>query len=361
MHNVVILLKKSRIYIEEVKKEELILIKNYFKKINVIEEKNSVFSLILEDEDILNNLPENIEIFKEIKISYNNFISNPPPMKIGDRVFDFKNKVYVMGILNITPDSFYDGNLYFDHEKAFKRAELMWKEGADIIDIGGESTRPGSVRISEDEELRRVIPVLKRVKSELDVIVSVDTYKSKVAEEAISHGADLINDISGLIADERMGDVVSKYQIPLVIMHIRGNPAIMQINPSYNDVVIDVIRSLRTKISFAKYKGIKEENIIIDPGIGFGKTLENNLDLIIRLKEIKCIGRPILIGLSRKSFIGKILDLPPEERLEGTIAANALAIINSANIIRVHDVKEAKRVARLGEHFLDRINKYFSG
>jgi len=345
------------IKVEDISEKDIQLLKTIFPSIEIEYTQKDIYNIIIKNvENIIFN-EQKFELISDLRNALINFNSLPKSMKIGNRIFDFQNKVYVMGIVNITPDSFYDGGKYFNFEDAKKRVDECIKEGADLIDIGGESTRPGSIRISEEEELRRVIPIIKYAKKEFDVPISIDTYKSKVAEEAISAGADLINDISGLVADLKMADIVSKYGLPVVLMHIRGNPKIMQKDIYYEDVVQDVIRSIYTRMNFAKMNGIKEDKIIIDPGIGFGKTVEQNVELILRLNEFKVLGRPILIGISRKSFLGKILDLPVEERLEASLAALAIAIMNGANIARVHDVKESIRVANLCSYFRNRINK----
>jgi dihydropteroate synthase len=259
----------------------------------------------------------------------------------------FGSKTFIMGILNITPDSFSDGGKYLDISKAVARAEEMVNEGADIIDIGGESTRPGAKSVPLEEELRRVIPVIKEVRRKVDVPISIDTQKAEVAREAIEAGANIINDVSALRADPEMVKVVRRYDLPVVLMHMKGRPRTMQRNPHYKDVISEIYDFLAERISWAKEQGIDEEKIIIDPGIGFGKTLEHNLEIIRRLQEFRSLGRPILIGTSRKSFIGMILNLPPQERLNGTLASCALAIINGADILRVHDVKEVRQLAKV--------------
>jgi len=339
--------KYYEITLENLKNDDIFEISNLFKIL--FEKKYNKFGdIIIELKEEFNNIDkiQNKELKEELKEAFNNYFNPLPKIKINNYEFDFNKKTYIMGILNVTPDSFYDGGKYLDIAKAKERAEEMIKEGADIIDVGGESTRPGSERIKEEEELRRVIPVIKEIRKHFDIPISIDTYKERVAEEAINAGANLINDISGLVASN-MVEVAKKYDVPVVIMHIMGNPKIMQKNPVYEEVISDIIRSLRRKIEYAEMNGIKKENIIIDPGIGFGKTLEHNCEIIKRLKEFKTLGKPILVGPSRKSFIGKILDLPVEERLEGTLAIVVLCIINGANILRVHDVKEVKRVAKV--------------
>lgn len=264
--------------------------------------------------------------------------------------FDFSQRTYVMGILNITPDSFSDGGLFFNAESAVKQALRMQEEGADIIDIGGESTRPGAEKISVKEEIRRIVPVIEALVKEVSVPISVDTYKSAVAEAAISAGTSIINDISGLRFDSKMAVIAARHSVPVVIMHIKGTPKNMQQNPVYNALIPEIIDYLYGSIEIAREAGIPDNMIIIDPGIGFGKTVEHNLEIIRRLKEFEGFEKPVLLGPSRKAFIGKILGgLPVTERLEGTAAATAIGIFNGANIVRVHDVKEMVRVAGIAD------------
>jgi dihydropteroate synthase len=262
--------------------------------------------------------------------------------------FDFSKKTHIMGILNVTPDSFSDGGQYFDKSTAVKRAIQMVEDGADIIDIGGESTRPGSQPLAIEEELRRTLPVIEALTKEINTPISIDTYKSEVAKRALDVGAAMVNDISGLRFDPEMPKVVSAYKIPVVIMHIKGTPKDMQKNPVYEALIPEIMDYLRDSIRSAKESGIAEDMIIIDPGIGFGKTFEDNLEIIHNLHNFTLLEKPVLVGLSRKAFIGKILDnVPAGERLEGTAAATAISIINGANIIRVHDVKEMVKVAKV--------------
>ena len=264
--------------------------------------------------------------------------------------FDFSKKTYIMGVLNITPDSFSDGGLYFDKSVAIKRAIQMVEDGADIIDIGGESTRPGSESITIDEELRRTIPVIEALTREIKVPISIDTYKSEVAMAALDSGASMVNDISGLRFDPKMSEVVSEYKVPVVIMHIKGRPKDMQQNPVYEALIPEIMDYLRCGIAIATRSGISDNKIIIDPGIGFGKTSDHNLEIINKLREFTSLEKPILIGPSRKAFIGKILgDAPVTQRLEGTAAAVAISIMNGANMIRVHDVKEMAKVAKIAD------------
>lgn len=261
---------------------------------------------------------------------------------------DFSKKTYIMGILNVTPDSFSDGGLYFSEKKAIEHALRLVEEGADIIDVGGESTRPGSEPVFPEEEIRRTIPVIRALSKEIRVPISIDTYKAEVARRALDAGATMVNDISGLRFDPDMPAVVAEYGVPVVIMHIKGRPKDMQQNPVYEALIPEIMDYLRISIRLAIKFGIKEDRIIIDPGIGFGKTFEHNLEIINNLKEFTLLEKPVAVGVSRKAFIGRILgDLPPQERLEGTAAAVAIAIYNGANIVRVHDVKEIVRVARV--------------
>ncbi len=263
---------------------------------------------------------------------------------------DFASKTCVMGILNVTPDSFSDGGRHLNKNRAVEHVLKMLEEGADIIDIGGESTRPGADRISVKEEIKRVVPVIEKLAGKIKIPISIDTCKSAVAKAALSSGASIVNDISGLWFDRKMPEVAARYNVPLVIMHIKGTPKNMQKNPVYKALLPEIIDYLRDSIEFARSAGVEEDKIIIDPGIGFGKTVQHNLEIINRLNEFAGLEKPILLGPSRKSFIGKSSgDLPVTERLEGTAAAIAIGIFNGANIIRVHDVKEMSRVAKIAD------------
>jgi len=255
-----------------------------------------------------------------------------------------------MGILNVTPDSFSDGGRYFDKASAIRRAYEMVEEGADIIDVGGESTRPGSEPVPLQEEIDRTIPVIEEISKKIKVPVSIDTYKAEVARRALDAGASIVNDISGLRFDPEMPKVVSQYKVPVVIMHIKGTPKDMQANPIYEALIPEITDYFRESIRLAVESGITEDKIIIDPGIGFGKTFDHNLEIIKNLREFTLLEKPLLVGVSRKAFIGKILgDAPVSERLEGSEAAAAISILNGANIIRVHDVKEMKKVALVAD------------
>jgi dihydropteroate synthase len=259
-----------------------------------------------------------------------------------------------MGIINVTPDSFSDGGKYSNAGAAVDAALAMIDDGADFIDVGGESTRPGSEPVPLKTELKRVIPVIEKLVKKTGIPVSIDTYKSEVAAEALRAGACIVNDISGLHFDEGMAETIALYNATAILMHIKGTPRTMQTDIVYDDLIGEIRVYLEEGIRKATAAGVKQ--IIMDPGIGFGKELEHNLEIIKRLDEFCDIGRPILIGPSRKSFIGKILNLPVEQRLEGTAAAAAVSIMNGANILRVHDVKEMKRVAIITDAII-RVNE----
>ena len=256
----------------------------------------------------------------------------------------------IMGILNVTTDSFSDGGLFFDMGIAINHALEMEAAGADIIDIGGESTRPGAEPVLLEDELNRVIPVIEAVRSASDVCVSIDTYKADVAEKAITAGANIVNDISGLQFDESMANVVKNNNVPVVIMHIKGTPREMQKDPHYDDLMQEVVAYFQERVDFCRQRGIKKGNIILDPGIGFGKRSQDNFELLRELKQIADLGYPVLSGPSRKSFIGFTLDLPVDERVEGTAAAVTASILNGAKIVRVHDVQEMKRVVTIADN-----------
>ncbi|MBI2914639.1 MAG: dihydropteroate synthase [Firmicutes bacterium] len=257
----------------------------------------------------------------------------------------FGQRTLIMGILNVTPDSFYDAGRYASPDLAARRAVEMVEQGADIIDVGGESTRPGSSPVDAQEERRRVVPVVREIARRLPVLVSVDTYKAGVAEAALGEGAHLVNDIFALRGDPRMTEVVSRFGAGVVLMHMQGTPATMQQNPQYDDVILEIQSFLEDRVQAAREGGVPPGRIIVDPGIGFGKTVAHNLEILRRLRELKRLGQPLLVGPSRKSFLGALSGLPAEERLEGTAAALALAVAQGADIVRVHDVKEMKRVA----------------
>jgi dihydropteroate synthase len=270
---------------------------------------------------------------------------------IGNKVFDFHNiscGALVMGILNITPDSFFDGGLYNQKEKAFRRVEEIVKEGAQIIDAGGMSSRPGSQPVSINEELQRVIPVIEHIKDNYDVAISVDTYRSEVASEALKAGACIVNDISGLVMDEKIIRVVADAKASLVIMHMQGTPQTMQENPYYSDAIDEIYDFLYSQSSAAIAAGVESSKIIIDPGIGFGKKLEHNIEILAKLGDFTNMGFPVMAGASRKSFIGSILGgLTADDRLYGSVSAAVYAFINGACILRAHDVKQTVEALKI--------------
>ena len=268
-------------------------------------------------------------------------------IQCGNKILDLSSRTHIMGILNVTPDSFSDGGKFYQSEQAIEHGIQMAEDGADIIDIGAESTRPGAKPVAAEEELRRIIPIVEGLIKHVNVPISIDSYKSSVAETALKAGAQMINDISGLRFDPQLRYVIAKYQVPVVMMHIKGEPRNMQQNPYYEDLIGEIHRYLTESIRIAEKAGIKREQIIVDPGIGFGKRLMDNYEILRRLEEFQKLGCPILIGPSRKSFIGKVLDVPPDQRLEGTIAAVAIGVQHSAHIVRVHDVKEISRACRI--------------
>jgi dihydropteroate synthase len=296
-------------------------------------------------------LPQTAE---EIESIVRNCEANPPPIKIKGKTLDFGRRTCIMGVINVTPDSFSDGNKFLQVDAAAAHARQMLEDGADIIDVGGESTRPGSLLVSAEEEKKRVLPVIERLASETDAVISIDTTKAEVAREALSVGASMVNDISGLRFDSDMAKVIADFGVPVCIMHIQGSPKNMQENPVYSDLIGEILNYLEEGLEIAEKAGILHEKLIVDPGIGFGKTADHNLKILNRLRELKVLGRPILVGTSRKSLIGKILDLPIDERVEGTAATVVVSIANGADIVRVHDVKQMARVARMTDAIVRR-------
>lgn len=270
-------------------------------------------------------------------------------MKIGSKEFKIGERTYIMGILNITPDSFSDGGKFNSIEAAVIQAKNMVKNGADIIDIGGESTRPNYTPVSEEEEINRVLPIIRELSREIDVPISIDTYKAKVAEAAIKEGAGLINDIWGFKKDKAMAKIAAEYDVPCCLMHNRDNNV-------YEKLIEDMIKDLKESIDIALKAGVRKENIILDPGIGFGKDYKQNLEVMSNLERLKELGFPVLLGTSRKSMIGNALNLPVNERVEGTIATTVIGIMKGCDFVRVHDVLENKRAALM----TDAINKFQS-
>jgi len=284
----------------------------------------------------------------------------PASLTLHHKAFTWGARTYVMGVLNVTPDSFSGDGIIAKGdalEISLEQARSFLAAGADILDVGGESTRPGSQPLHADEELARVIPVIRGLSTKFpDAIISIDTYKAEVAEEAFKNGAHVLNDVWALRADPKLASVASQYKVPVILMHNRSNPASVQvkeqlgkayIGAEYQNLIEDVKRELMDSVALARKAGIEEAHIILDPGIGFGKTREHNLELINRLDEIRMLGYPILLGPSRKSFIGYTLDLPPDQRVEGTAATIAIGIARGADIVRVHDVTEMARVAKM--------------
>ncbi|PWJ78727.1 UNVERIFIED_CONTAM: dihydropteroate synthase [Murimonas intestini] len=268
-------------------------------------------------------------------------------MKIGNRMFDTDHHTYIMGILNVTPDSFSDGGKWNEREAALRHVQDMTEQGADIIDIGGESTRPGYTLLSDEEEMSRILPIIEAVKANFDVPVSVDTYKGAVAEAAIKAGADLVNDIWGLKYDTRLAGIIAEYDVACCLMHNRKEA-------DYTDFMPDMCNDLRETLDIAKKAGIRDERIILDPGVGFGKTYENNLEAVNKLETLHELGYPILLGTSRKSMIGLALGLPSSERVEGTLVTTVFGVMKGAAFVRVHDIKENARAIKMAEAILGR-------
>jgi len=266
----------------------------------------------------------------------------PAPIRCGGKTLDFSRGPLVMGVLNVTPDSFYDGGSYLDPGRAEKQALRLIEEGADILDVGGASTRPGSERVDDPEQIPRVLPVIRAIRRRWDGWISVDTYSSGVARAALGEGADMINDISAGRMDPEMKTLAARTGAPAVLMHMQGTPQDMQQQPVYDSLLDEIIESLDASIRSWEEAGCVRENLLIDPGIGFGKTLEHNLRLLRNLREFQVLGRPVLLGTSRKSFIGSVLGRPVEDRLTGTLATLAVGALNGAHVFRVHDVAQAR-------------------
>ncbi|MBN1907177.1 MAG: dihydropteroate synthase [Deltaproteobacteria bacterium] len=270
----------------------------------------------------------------------------------GKHALELGRKSLIMGVLNITPDSFSDGGHYFSREQAIKQALDLVADGADIIDIGGESTRPYAEKVSLQQEMERVIPVIEELSRIVNIPISIDTYKAKVAESAVKAGASIINDISALKFDPEMASVVKEAGVPVILMHMKGTPGNMQDNPVYNDLMGEIISFFNEAVDYAVKKGIRKEMIILDPGIGFGKNFNHNLMIIRDFRKLADLGLPLLLGSSRKAFIGKILDKTPEERDTGTMATVVAGILNGAHIVRVHNVRMAKETVKIVDAIL---------
>jgi dihydropteroate synthase len=270
-------------------------------------------------------------------------------LRARQHTLDLGKRVHVMGILNVTPDSFSDGGEFLQPSAALEHALEMVADGADIIDVGGQSSRPGSQAIPEDEEIRRTVPIIERIHSEWRGPISVDTSRARVAEEALKAGASIVNDITAFTAEPAIAQVTARFEAACVLMHMQGSPETMQEDPSYDDLMGQIALFLASAIAAATGAGIGDDQIVIDPGIGFGKTTTHNLAILRHLPELKVLGKPILVGPSRKGFIGRVLDLQVDDRLEGTLAAAAYAVAQGARILRVHDVKPVVRAAKLVE------------
>jgi len=277
----------------------------------------------------------------------NDFFNKAFPLHWMNYSLELSKRTHVMGILNVTPDSFSDGGRYLEREKAIEHGLSMARDGADIIDVGGESTRPYSKKISVDEEMERVIPVIEALSRELNIPICIDTYKSEIAKKAIQAGASMINDISAFRIDPDLIPVVQESGVPVILMHMKGTPDSMQDNPTYDDLMGEILDFLKNAVDRALNGGINEDMIIIDPGIGFGKTFDHNLQIINTLHKFHSLGRPILLGTSRKAFIGHILDKEPQDRDTGTMATIAAGVMNGAHIVRVHDVKKGVETVKV--------------
>ncbi len=285
-----------------------------------------------------------------MKIARLSEIAPPPALRTPSRTIEFNDRALVMGVVNVTPDSFSDGGDFFDASSAIQHAQKLLDDGADIVDIGGESTRPGADPVPADEEIARVVPVIEEVRAARpEALISVDTYKARVAEAAVAAGADIVNDISAMTLDPEMAAAVAALGVPLVAMHILGDPKTMQAEPRYDDVVVEVRAWLAARVEHGVAHGIEASQIVLDPGIGFGKTVEHNYQLMAGLPMLAELGHAILLGTSRKSFIGAVLNKPPQERVWGTAATVAWGILAGAHIVRVHDVAEMADVARISE------------
>ncbi len=297
----------------------------------------------------LTKYPELKFIGDSLKETIKNILKKHFILRCRKKTFLLGKSTLIMGVLNVTPDSFSDGGLFLDKEKAVEHGLRMVEEGADMIDIGGESTRPGAKFLDINEELKRVLPVIETLSKRVSIPISIDTYKSEVAQRAIDAGAEIINDISGLNFDPSIAKVAAREDIPIVLMHIRGTPEDMQKDIHYKSLFSEIILYLKDSIKIAENEGVDPKKIIIDHGIGFGKTVSHNLLILKNLKEFRILGKPILIGTSRKSFIGKILNAEPKDRIEGTLSSIAIGVLNGAHIIRSHDVLQAKRAIAIAD------------
>ncbi|MDA2934937.1 dihydropteroate synthase [Acidobacteria bacterium AH-259-D05] len=273
-------------------------------------------------------------------------------LRARDKKLELGRRTRVMGVVNITPDSFFDGGRFLERSQAIERCLELAEKGADILDLGGESSRPGAQPVSSEEELNRILPVLQEVRKKVSILISVDTYKAAVAQEAFKEGADLVNDISAFRFDSQLPQVIRKWDAAVVLMHMRGTPESMQEIPASEDILGEIQMDLQAAVSKAAEIGISKERIVIDPGIGFGKTVEDNCRILNQLSFLKAFDLPLLVGTSRKKFLGKILNLPPQERIWGSAASIAISIMQGAHIVRLHDVKEMNQVAQITDAIL---------
>ncbi|MGC8579379.1 MAG: dihydropteroate synthase [bacterium] len=329
---------------------------------SVIKDSNSVTDAVLmgtyrQIELIANKIASQqfglSSIAGELMNSLQNLFHKHYLLKYRDSMLDFFNGPKLMGILNVTPDSFYDGGRFFSVEAAVEHGVSLCEAGADIIDIGGESTRPGSEPVDSEEEKKRVIPVIRQLRKKVSIPISIDTMKADVATEALENGADIVNDISAMSFDDKMSEVVKKYRAGVILMHMQGTPKSMQLNPQYNDVVAEILNYLNQRAEFAMEMGIEKEYIAVDPGIGFGKTVHHNLLILKHIKAFKALGFALAIGTSRKSFIGKLTDTEVNDRLWGSLATAIWSATQGVDIIRVHDIKETRYAMSILKHIMD--------
>jgi dihydropteroate synthase len=288
-------------------------------------------------------------IGQEVRVALEDYDRRRFPLTLGSRRLELGDRTFVMGIVNVSPDSFYDGGRHFSTERAVEHGRRLAQEGADLLDVGGESSRPGAEPVPLEEEKARVLPVIEELAACCDVPVSVDTYKADVAKAALEAGAVMVNDISGLRFDSRMAGVVAGAGAAVIVMHMQGKPGTMQDSPEYGNVMGEIVEEIGAMVEKAIEGGVGRDRILVDPGIGFGKKLEHNLHLLRHLSELRVFGRPIVVGPSRKAFIGAVSDLPPEERLEGTIAAVCHCVAAGAEVVRVHDVKAVRRAVQVAD------------
>ncbi len=294
-------------------------------------------------------------VAEELRTDIKNLFHPHPVLKYKDSFLSFTDGPRLMGIINVTPDSFSDGGKYFSTQAAVEHGIALAEQGADILDIGGESTKPGAESVDSEEEKRRVLPVIKQLREKVKIPLSIDTMKADVAAQALENGADIVNDVSALSFDNAMPEVIKRYRAGVVLMHMQGTPRTMQSSPEYHDVIGEILSYLEQRAHYAEQMGIDKEHIAIDPGIGFGKTIKHNLLILKGIKAFKALGFPVLVGASRKSFIGKITDTDADERLSGSLASALWAATHGVDIIRVHDIKETKQALLMTNHIMDSI------